>query len=262
MKISTLRSYDAFWWLLGGGLGLLVPLVAAVLTLSFSYRMTREPSVPFLLLVQPVGFFASGALMGALRPERPWRWAVAAVVPGVVMSFVVSVLPKSRTGIPGDVFTFALMGLPSLVLLSLTALAETYLAAFARTRGRPASAPALVVHSRDLGARSRLATSLIWTLVWSAVLGSLGFAAGFFGPMISQPDNNLGPLLGIFVTGPLGAVLGLILGAVFSGVRTWKPREMALLIAVSCVLYVGWILLPTGSSSLWWIFGRLFAGST
>ena len=44
-------------------------------------------------------------------------------------------------------------------------------------------------------------------------LGGLGFVVGFFGPMLFMPGANQGPLLGIFITGPLGAVIGAIGGA-------------------------------------------------
>jgi hypothetical protein len=44
------------------------------------------------------------------------------------------------------------------------------------------------------------------------VLGGIGLVAGFFGPLILAPQCNLGPLLGIFTTGPLGFVLGAIIG--------------------------------------------------
>lgn len=42
--------------------------------------------------------------------------------------------------------------------------------------------------------------------------GAVGFAAGFFGPLLLTPDANQGPLLGIFITGPLGFALGALLG--------------------------------------------------
>ena len=48
--------------------------------------------------------------------------------------------------------------------------------------------------------------------VGALVVGGLGFAAGFFGPMILAPDANQGPMLGIFLTGPGGAVVGAIAG--------------------------------------------------
>ena len=47
------------------------------------------------------------------------------------------------------------------------------------------------------------------------LFGGIGFCAGFFGPMVLAPDANQGPLLGIFITGPLGAVLGAIGGFVY-----------------------------------------------
>ena len=39
-----------------------------------------------------------------------------------------------------------------------------------------------------------------------------GFLIGYIGPILVQPGNNLGPLLGIFFTIPLGFVLGLLVG--------------------------------------------------
>ncbi len=43
-------------------------------------------------------------------------------------------------------------------------------------------------------------------------LGGLSFAVGFFGPMLFAPGANQGPLLGIFITGPAGVVLGGLAG--------------------------------------------------
>ncbi|WP_320289977.1 hypothetical protein [Mesorhizobium album] len=51
-------------------------------------------------------------------------------------------------------------------------------------------------------------------LKWGAILGIIGFLGGFVGPVIFTPEANQGPLLGIFITGPLGFVLGLIVGFV------------------------------------------------
>jgi hypothetical protein len=52
------------------------------------------------------------------------------------------------------------------------------------------------------------------------IVGGIGFAAGFFGPMILKPEANQGPMLGIFITGPLGFLLGLIYGVI----REWLRR--------------------------------------
>jgi hypothetical protein len=45
-------------------------------------------------------------------------------------------------------------------------------------------------------------------LLGAVVLGAIDFSAGFFGPIIFMPVANQGPLLGLFITGPLGFVLG------------------------------------------------------
>jgi hypothetical protein len=49
---------------------------------------------------------------------------------------------------------------------------------------------------------------------WPLALGATGFACGYFGPIALAPEANQGPLLGIFVTGPGGVLLGVVLGAV------------------------------------------------
>lgn len=207
-------------------MGLLVPELAA--------RWAAARPL-FALLAEAAAFFGLGAVMGSFRPERPWRWAVAAVVPAAVKSLVVSVLP----GTPGGALLFLLMSLPNLVLLGFTTLAGACLAAFALARPQPPSAPAV----RD----PSFTTSFTWIVVWSAALGSAGFAAGFYGPLILQPDANQGPLLGIVITGPLGAVAGAALGAILSAVRRWWSPRMGIWIAVSCILYVAGILAYTAS---------------
>ncbi|OYZ01371.1 MAG: hypothetical protein B7Y37_06785 [Sphingobacteriia bacterium 28-36-52] len=55
-------------------------------------------------------------------------------------------------------------------------------------------------------------TFATYCLVGSLSAGSLGLLGGFFGPMIFMPDSNLGPLLGIFFTGPIGFVVGFLGG--------------------------------------------------
>jgi hypothetical protein len=236
---KRLTTHEAFWWLLAGGLGLLVQAL-----LLFPIVADRPI---FVLLAENVGFFGVGAVMGSLRPERPWRWAVAAVLPAGVMALVFSALPKSISGISSNPLLFALIGSPQLVILGLITWAGASLAAFALTRRHPLSAPAAVVPEGDTSLLSRLEASFTWIVVWSAVLGSTGFAAGFYGPLILLPDANQGPLFGIFITGPLGAVLGMALGAILSAVRSWRPPQRVLWIAVSCVLYVTGILVYTAS---------------
>lgn len=69
---------------------------------------------------------------------------------------------------------------------------------------------------------------LVWRMIGSSQLGALasmclgailvgaiGFAAGFLGPIIFSPNANQGPLLGIFITGPVGFVIGGIGGLIY-----------------------------------------------
>lgn len=51
---------------------------------------------------------------------------------------------------------------------------------------------------------------------WGVILGVIGFVGGFVGPLVFTPEANQGPLLGIFITGPLGFVLGLVVGLMLS----------------------------------------------
>jgi hypothetical protein len=50
---------------------------------------------------------------------------------------------------------------------------------------------------------------------WAGIAGGVGFAAGFFGPMILSADANQGPLLGLLITGPLGFVGGGVAGLIY-----------------------------------------------
>lgn len=69
------------------------------------------------------------------------------------------------------------------------------------------------------GAGSESAGFAVSVLQGALILGTIGFTAGFFGPMVFAPGANQGPLLGIFYTGPLGLVLGALAGAVHWFVR-------------------------------------------
>src|ERR1700720_4776625 len=53
----------------------------------------------------------------------------------------------------------------------------------------------------------------------SLLTGAIAFSVGFFGPIFFMPHANQGPLLGIFITGPLGFILGGVGGAVYWLIR-------------------------------------------
>jgi hypothetical protein len=47
---------------------------------------------------------------------------------------------------------------------------------------------------------------------YGLIVGALGFCLGFFGPMLLDPTSGNGPLLGIFITGPVGGLIGALAG--------------------------------------------------
>jgi len=62
-------------------------------------------------------------------------------------------------------------------------------------------------------------------LTGAVLLGGIGFCAGFFGPIIFTPEANQGPLLGIFITGPLGFLFGGIFGFVLWARQRRRTRS-------------------------------------
>jgi hypothetical protein len=84
-----------------------------------------------------------------------------------------------------------------------------------------------------------LATVVGLSLRWALVLGAVGFAAGFFGPMVLNPEANIGPIVGILFTGPGGAIAGAILGALFGVLPLSQARRQQALGVACAVLAVG-----------------------
>jgi hypothetical protein len=82
------------------------------------------------------------------------------------------------------------------------------IASWLATMGLLCWASALIGHRRD--GRARINAS--WRAGW--LVGGVGLALGFLGPLILTPKMSLGPLLGILLTGPGGFVLGALIGAV------------------------------------------------
>jgi hypothetical protein len=71
---------------------------------------------------------------------------------------------------------------------------------------------------------------------WVLIVGAIGFAAGFIGPMAFNPEANLGPLLGIFISGPAGLLLGLLLYAFCAVLRVSDKRQWQILWTASAAL--------------------------
>jgi hypothetical protein len=73
------------------------------------------------------------------------------------------------------------------------------------------------------GRRMEAAMDILRTaLKGGCLIGGIGFLAGFLGPMLLVPDANQGPMLGIFITGPLGFLLGLFSGGLLALIRRFR----------------------------------------
>ena len=70
-------------------------------------------------------------------------------------------------------------------------------------------------------------TMLRWSAGMAGAVGAIGFALGFVGPILLEPDSPQGPLLGIFVTGPFGVILGALLGLSIGGLRQLTSAKHA-----------------------------------
>ena len=66
---------------------------------------------------------------------------------------------------------------------------------------------------------SRARISASWRAGWW--VGGVGLGLGFIGPLVLSPQASLGPLLGILLMGPVGFVLGAVIGAVA------QPRDVS-----------------------------------
>lgn len=80
----------------------------------------------------------------------------------------------------------------------------------------------------------------------ACVLGAAGFAAGFFGPIALNPSANQGPLMGLFITGPGGALLGAMLGMAMgaAGVAKWAQVRVLAAVALAGTLVILYFCLP------------------
>ncbi len=75
--------------------------------------------------------------------------------------------------------------------------------------------------------------------LWALALGAVGFTCGFFGPIALVPEANQGPLLGIFITGPGGAIAGLVAGVVARVLPLSAPQRWKTLGALCVAFAVG-----------------------
>ncbi|NNK64535.1 MAG: hypothetical protein HKO98_15155, partial [Gemmatimonadetes bacterium] len=86
----------------------------------------------------------------------------------------------------------------------------------------PATAAAFLLWFALAGGSPRHREAIRSGVVGGTLVGGVGFAAGFLGPILLGLGPQ-GPLMGIFMTGPLGAVIGGVLGALVGWLRWEDP---------------------------------------
>jgi hypothetical protein len=88
---------------------------------------------------------------------------------------------------------------------------------------------ALRGHLKTQSRTGQAASVIGFSLLGGVIVGGVGFAIGFFGPIvigiITSTDSPQGPLLGILITGPLGFVAGLIAGFIYGLIRNSKQKS-------------------------------------
>jgi hypothetical protein len=77
-----------------------------------------------------------------------------------------------------------------------------------------------------------------FTLAGASAMGFVGFICGYLGPVYLNPDANAGPLLGIFITGPLGALIGALVG-IGGALARLRLATFAILVAVCASIVAG-----------------------
>jgi uncharacterized membrane protein YeaQ/YmgE (transglycosylase-associated protein family) len=99
---------------------------------------------------------------------------------------------------------------------------------------------------------SRLALTPPWAAAGAMLLGVTGFVIGFFGPMQFQPWANQGPMVGIFLTGPGGVLLGAVSGGALAFTRPdWPTRRRVWVLNAVNVAW-GLFVLDLVVDRSWW----------
>ncbi|MDH7445857.1 hypothetical protein [Aquimarina sp. 2201CG14-23] len=82
----------------------------------------------------------------------------------------------------------------------------------------------MLVYKKTIHISNDLATHIV---VGGFIVGPIVFFLDYFVPVIITPTSHQGPLIGVFIAGPIGFVVGLISGLIY-----WKTRGKRQLVKV------------------------------
>jgi hypothetical protein len=88
--------------------------------------------------------------------------------------------------------------------------------------------------------------SSVRTYVWAILLGSAGLYFGYTGQFLllkKSAVNSVAPLLGIFLTGPAGLFLGILLGTWSTRLKLSTSKNLILLVIAVMVVSAGTLYL-------------------
>jgi uncharacterized membrane protein YeaQ/YmgE (transglycosylase-associated protein family) len=199
--------------------GLIVGIIAKALVSG------RDPETGIMLLIGTAAQLVSWLLLGAIGLGRyglPWSFFASIGVAAVMLSFYNNAVERSRTHTdiaPPDA-------------------------------GLGVVAPLRPPPPRPFGKRALDATGLAVT--GALLMGVTGFLIGFFGPMKYQPWANQGPMVGIFLTGPGGLLLGGIIGTALGFMQpAWSFRRRMWTLNAANVAW-GLFVLNLVADRSWW----------
>ncbi len=126
MAKSKLKQKDYLWWALAATLGLTAMWLPSLLKLDPKLSSTPSTTV----LIAHIGLLIFTAVIGYLKPERPWRWGIASVLLFPVNEIAVIATVSKLSLI--ESIPYLVVKIPVYAIQSIPAFIGAYLGAFAK----------------------------------------------------------------------------------------------------------------------------------
>ncbi len=221
------------WWLLGAA------ALGGCCSVVVPYLLPAARAAERLWYAV-AGLLLAGFVAGLARPAASWRWGIAAALPAIVHASI-QLLDPGRAPLGAALVISFVLSVLLAPFFTPPSLLGAHLASCLRA-GCEAFLPRALFHGSRGPAVSWGVGILGWPCLWSAVLGTVGLVVGFAGPDLVGSQANQRALIGILVTGPVGAIGGAILGLVMALLRRWQWPEMILALLVVANFYLGLII--------------------